>query len=263
MEYGALSLLSIYGDDDSEDESVPGPKVSTKRCFRDDEETPYNFKRLAVPDIIINGLKAETHSDNPSMHNGRLRSFPHVRGNWSTFLSIPFETGDDFENLTESLRSAVNEIELNVETSPHISVSKTVVLRHHWIKIFSDSIREKLNVIKKFIILFDCLKVYCNEERTRTFLGLQIKSGYESLVKIVSQVDECLADFKLTKFYEDPSFHMSILWCVGDKEDELNRALPRLNEVFAEQVNVLENNYINADKVLCKCGNKIFSYALS
>jgi hypothetical protein len=27
--------------------------------------------------------------DNPSLHDGRLRSFPHERGNWSTLVYIP------------------------------------------------------------------------------------------------------------------------------------------------------------------------------
>lgn len=52
------------------------------------------------------------------------------------------------------------------------------------------------------MILFDSFKVYCNEERTRTFLGLQIKTGYDSLLKLVEVLDKCLAEFTLSPFYE-------------------------------------------------------------
>lgn len=52
------------------------------------------------------------------------------------------------------------------------------------------------------MILFDNFKVYCNEERTRTFLGLQIKTGYDSLIKLVEVLNKCLAEFTLPPFYE-------------------------------------------------------------
>lgn len=42
---GALALLADYGDDDSEDE-VPGPRVSTKRLHKDDNDVPYSNKRF-------------------------------------------------------------------------------------------------------------------------------------------------------------------------------------------------------------------------
>ncbi|VEN52358.1 unnamed protein product [Callosobruchus maculatus] len=66
----------------------------------------------------------------------------------------------------------------------HISLSKTVILKYHWIPTFVESVKTKINVCRKFMVIFDSLKIYCNEERTRTFIGLQIGSGYDSLIKI-------------------------------------------------------------------------------
>lgn len=52
------------------------------------------------------------------------------------------------------------------------------------------------------MILFGSFKVYCNEERTRTFVGLQIRTGYDSLLKLVEALDSCLVEFRLPTFYK-------------------------------------------------------------
>lgn len=54
----------------------------------------------------------------------------------------------------------------------------------------------------RFVIMFDGLKVYCNDERTRTFIGLKIKTGYDSLLNIVEMLDECLKEYNLPTFYK-------------------------------------------------------------
>lgn len=84
----------------------------------------------------------------------------------------------------------------------HISLTKTIILKHHWIDLFTDSIKNKIRYIKKFVILFGSLNVYCNEERTRTFIGIQIRTGYNSLMTLVEILNECLVDFNLPTFYK-------------------------------------------------------------
>lgn len=66
-------------------------------------------------------------------------------------------------------------------------------------------------------------------------------------------------------FCQDPSFHMSICWCVGDREQEINCYLPVLNEKLHEIVNVLDLNHLSifAQYIYCKIGNKMFTFALS
>lgn len=87
---GALSLLTSYGDDSSDDD-VPGCRVSTKRTLKECDEDGDNVKkiRLPVPNLTIRGCVYEEHSDNRHLHDGRIRSFPHERGNWATYAYIP------------------------------------------------------------------------------------------------------------------------------------------------------------------------------
>lgn len=106
------------------------------------------------------------------------------------------------QELTSIIISDVPKV-LNVQKVEdlHISLTKTVILKHHWIDSFTESVKNRTKHIKKFMILFGNLKIYCNEERTRTFIGLQIRTGYDSLMKLVEVLDGCLEEFSLPTFY--------------------------------------------------------------
>ncbi|KAB0796418.1 hypothetical protein PPYR_10479 [Photinus pyralis] len=147
----------------------------------------------------------------------------------------------------------------------HISLTRTVILKHHWIELFIKSVREKLSSFRRFVIVFDSLKVYCNEERTRTFLAIRIGSGYDTLTKLIESLDNCLAEFHLPPFYTEPSFHMSVAWCVGDYEREVNEVLPNLNTIFQQLfLNQVQSNWYNhVTYIGCKCGNKKFTFNLT
>ncbi|XP_050301754.1 U6 snRNA phosphodiesterase 1 [Anthonomus grandis grandis] len=264
----SLSLLHEYGGDSSEDE-VSGPRVSTKRTFREDEENPHSgpqFKRLPVPSICSNASKEPECIDDPSLHDGRVRSFPHERGNWATFVYIPFEATTGVTDLLAFIQEIVPEnLDLKISDNFHISLTKTVVLKYHWITPFVQGVKENIKLFRKFFILFDSIQVYCNEERTRTFLGIQIKSGHDSLIKLVQLLDRCLLEYGLPVFYKDPSFHLSIAWCVGDKKETLQTYLPKINQKFSElmQSHPQEEFYIYVNSLLCKSGNKYFQLMLN
>lgn len=108
--------------------------------------------------------------------------------------------------------------------------------------------------------------------------------GYESLLKIVENLNLSLQEFNLATFYEvsktlkswhfslyctglfqNPSFHMSIAWSVGDHEEELRKILPNLNQelqsFIQDQMETVWYYYVTY--IHCKCGNKLFTFALS
>ncbi|XP_018564065.1 U6 snRNA phosphodiesterase [Anoplophora glabripennis] len=264
---GALNLLIDYGGDSS-DEDNPGPGISVKRLHETEGEEFENskkVKRLPVPNIFLSDDKTTESFDDPLLHSGKLRTFPHERGNWATYVYIPYEENEGINELIDVIRKCTHDVDIKKTDNFHISLTKTIVLKHHWISLFANSIRTKMACIKKFMILFDSLKVYCNEERTRTFIGLQIKTGYDSLLKLVESLDKCLSEFNLPPFYENPSFHMSIAWCVGDFEEELKSLLPQLNRQLHELMDDFsqENWYIYVQYLLCKTGNKYFQFYLT
>lgn len=124
----------------------------------------------------------------------------------------------EIDKITRELIDALPNVPLRSAGDFHISLTRTVALRHHWIESFVQSIKERISSIKRlyifllfvylqicvfrFLILFNDLKVYCNEERTRTFIGLEVLTGYDTLKKCVQILDQCLEEFRLALFYK-------------------------------------------------------------
>lgn len=109
--------------------------------------------------------------DNQDLHDGRIRSFPHERGNWATSLYVssmckiplfsfyisygnhaslilPFfvvQNVEPMKTLCSKLLPYVQSIgEFHCCSDFHVSFSKTVVLRHHWIQLFVEGVREDI-----------------------------------------------------------------------------------------------------------------------
>lgn len=58
---------------------------------------------------------------------------------------------------------------------------------------------------------------------------------------------------------------MSIAWCVGDREEELVGHLPQLNAELEQLFSTLsrDNCYTIVMHLMCKTGNKMFSFNLA
>ncbi|XP_030036102.1 U6 snRNA phosphodiesterase isoform X4 [Manduca sexta] len=132
-----LAYLGEYGSD-SED------------SVSDLEETRRN--KFPVPDLShIPVVPSDTHEDNPKLHGGRKRSFPHVRGNWPSYVYVNYPQNDILINLINKLKSiASSQGSFWVICEDlHISLSKTVILLYHWISSFNTSIQKSLSTIER------------------------------------------------------------------------------------------------------------------
>ncbi|XP_067292023.1 U6 snRNA phosphodiesterase 1 isoform X2 [Pseudorasbora parva] len=207
----------------------------------------------------------EQWADKRDEHGGRLRSFQHERGNWATYVFFPYDPEEAFlEVLNEMMVvAAAYDIPLTLSEEFHLSLSKTVVLRHHWIQPFIQSIRNGLTHFQKFLCLADKLMVYSNAEKTRTFLGLEISSGKTQLLELIKIVDQTMKEFNLSTFYKEPSFHISLAWCVGDHTESLKKAcLSELQSLIDAHEDGAFHIRLNCTELRCKTGNKVFNFAL-
>ncbi|NWW50599.1 USB1 phosphodiesterase, partial [Pedionomus torquatus] len=145
----------------------------------------------------------------------------------------------------------------------HLSLSQCVVLRYHWIDPFVRSLKQHLAPFHRFFCVADQVKVYTNENKTRTFIGLEISAGHFQLLELVSEVDRVLEEFDLPMFYKDPSFHISLAWSVGDMSGRLEgRCLQELQDIvdrFEDSALLLR---VQWEEIRCKSGNKYFSFPL-
>lgn len=70
----------------------------------------------------------------------------------------------------------------------------------------------------RFRIQFQHLKVYCNEERTRTFIGLKVNSGMtQQLDAISKRLDTVLKEYRLPEFYKVAKFSKNSLFRLPHK----------------------------------------------
>lgn len=221
---------------------------------------------MHVPNLSsISVVPTEAHIDNPQLHDGRLRSFPHTRGNWASFVYIKYPKEEILQNLIDKIQTEINK-ELKESCVRcgdfHISLSKTVVLHYHLITPFTKSLQESLGEIEWFDLEFSNIKVYCNDDKTRTFIALEVDYfAKKHLLQLSQKVDEVLEEFNLPLFYENPSFHVSIFWVNGNKEAELLALSDKLNALAVEEIGdsvvAVSINTIN-----CKIGNKFYQFSL-
>ncbi|CAJ0941695.1 unnamed protein product, partial [Ranitomeya imitator] len=152
-------------------------------------------------------------SDDATEHGGRVRSFRHERGNWASYVYVAFHPREEFWELLEELKSAARKhgVTLSTMKELHVSLSHTVVLRHHWIQTARPDPPEQS-------LLNPTLKVYVNKEKK------QVARGRQQLLEAVSEVDKSLQEFHLETFHQNPSFHVSLAWSVGDVAEALQGA---------------------------------------
>ncbi|XP_041967153.1 U6 snRNA phosphodiesterase [Alosa sapidissima] len=221
--------------------------------------------RLPVPDTVLHMFREEQRVDDSAQHGGRVRSFKHERGNWATYVFLPYTPDEAFLELLDEVTALARSLDvpLNHAEEFHISLSQTVVLRHHWIQPFVQSLRNSLADTKRFLCLAQRLNIYSNSEKTRTFVGLEISTGHAQLTELTKVIDKTMEEFRLTTFYQNPSFHVSLGWCVGDRTDQLQSAcLPQLQSLLDHHEDGPFQLRIDCDELRCKTGNKVFSFPL-
>nr|XP_008528787.1 PREDICTED: U6 snRNA phosphodiesterase isoform X2 [Equus przewalskii] len=212
-------------------------------------QSPLPSQRLPVPDSVLHMFPGteEGPEDDSAKHGGRVRTFPHERGNWATHVYVPYEAGEDFLELLDALLPhAQTYVPRLVRMEAfHVSLSQSVVLRHHWILPFVQALKDRVASFQ------------------RTFVGLEVTSGHAQFLDLVSEVDRVMEEFDLPTFYQDPSFHISLAWCVGDARLQLEgqclRELQAIVDEFEDSEILLR---VRAGQVRCKSGNKFFSMPL-
>ncbi|XP_045515490.1 U6 snRNA phosphodiesterase [Pieris brassicae] len=246
-----LSYLCDYGDSE-ESETEESRHIVKKKL------------KLPVPNLTkVSVCPSDSYCDDPQQHHGRIRTFPHIRGNWASLVYIKCPDESGIFDLLCKIKFVFKSIDETCYPCDnlHISVTKTVVLKYHLITSFTTSLQKIISGIETFELGFDTIEVYTNEEKTRTFVALKADHlSRKFLLRIVEKVDNVLEDYNLPTFYKEPSFHMSILWWKGDLKDAILKHIDELNTILAQEKEVYRNFYIQ--KVDCKVGNKYYQFQL-
>lgn len=108
------------------------------------------------------------------------------------------------DSLYTWMKSILNDLPVQGDIIPnlHISLSRTLILKYHWIESFVDGLKLLCRGFNPFVIQLTDVKVYCNEERTRTFLGIYCNSEDGVLKCLTEAVNSLLTEYQLPPFYE-------------------------------------------------------------
>ncbi|XP_001659707.2 U6 snRNA phosphodiesterase [Aedes aegypti] len=250
-----MHKIQQYSSSESDENDDPQNKHSAR--------LPPSKELLRVPTTS----DAPDSESDPFKHQGRVRSFAHERGIWASYVFIDYNEIDAFDDLQNQLieKSMKDlDLELNRVDNLHLSLTKTFVLRHHNIAAFVENMRSAISGTKRFRISLSDLAVYTNEENTRTFLAVKVADqSCGPLSSLVEKLDTSMREYKLPTFYKDPSFHISLLWCLGNRRQLLDDNMPTLQETFSA---LYEEEYcdmnINVKMLNFKCGNKYYSFDL-
>ncbi|XP_043292316.1 U6 snRNA phosphodiesterase isoform X2 [Cervus canadensis] len=161
-----------YSSSGSEDETEAGARVRPGAEGSSRGQSPLPSQRLPVPDSVLHMFPGteEGPVDDSAKHGGRVRTFPHERGNWATHVYVPYEAGEEFLDLLDALlcRAQTYVPRLVRMEAFHLSLSQSVVLRHHWILPFVQALKDRVASFQRFCFTADRVKIYTNQEKTRT-----------------------------------------------------------------------------------------------
>lgn len=180
----------------------------------------------------------------------RIRSFPHVDGNYALHVYIPVHIPAaprkemmEFLKRLSSLVQGLHVVDLDIPIEAlckdeqkldhivmgreyHISLGRTVPIRVHQIDSIITMLRQRLQLQKRYLIDFSKWQVFVNDDRTRSFLSIEILAG--GLVQIrrqIQAVNEVYRLHNLPEFYEEARPHISMAWALGDTRDLLEKAM--------------------------------------
>ncbi|KAF8208595.1 U6 snRNA phosphodiesterase Usb1 [Mycena galopus ATCC 62051] len=200
------SALVDYSSSESESDSATPPPKKRK--------LPVLSATLAGPE----------HVDNPSLHQGRARTTPHVDGQYAThvYASVPLDRGSTlFKLLCKILESAkkmtptLHDFWSSSEPELHISLSRPIYLRAHQREPMKRAV--KLIADKgppPFTASFARITELVNDEGTRIFLALEIGAGHHELTALTTSLTPTLQAIRQQEFYPSPRFHASIAWAL-------------------------------------------------
>ncbi|CAN4105400.1 unnamed protein product [Withania somnifera] len=273
------ALIASYADDsaDSDSESNPTPpqpsaSISTTQL------PPPPISLLHPPNSLV------PLDSLPTSQVNRVRSFPHVEGNYALHVYIPVHIPSatrkelaSFLKKVTVLVPTLHAVDVDVPLSGllkdeallekvvlgrefHISLGRTVPLRVHQINSMVSMLRQKLQFQRRYLIDFNKWEIFVNDDSTRTFLSLEVVAGgLAQIRKQIQAVNEVYKLHNLPEFYKDPRPHISVVWALGDIRDTLKRMVKEEMKKYkagstSQQKCIFTSKFSG---ILCKIGNKM------
>ncbi|CAI9091955.1 OLC1v1027079C1 [Oldenlandia corymbosa var. corymbosa] len=280
------ALRASYGDSDSDSDS--GSESFTQKSQVTSSNPSQNPARSSTPlpppplallepsSSLIDALRTELPN--------RVRSFPHVEGNYALHVYIPvfippssrkelIQFCKKVNALVPGLHMVDHDLAFNtllldenkfeqlaLGKEFHISLGRTVPIRVHQRDSVLTMLRQKLHTQKRYWIDFNKWEVFVNDDHTRTFLSMEVTAGgVAEITKQIEAVNEVYKLHNLPEFYKDPRPHISVAWVLGDMSEVMKRVLEEETK-RRTSLGGTRHKPLFACKfggVLCRIGNRV------
>ncbi|KAF9454836.1 hypothetical protein P691DRAFT_655574 [Macrolepiota fuliginosa MF-IS2] len=210
---------AIVHYDSSSDNEIPSPPPPKKR----------QAILVPLPSLSPN-LVVPTPVDNPALHQGRIRTTPHVDGNWAAhvYVSINLNRSHALYSLLSSVITQASQSVPTLHnlvmgqdrdknyTELHISLTRPIFIRAHQKEDLRQAVK-KLAQRSPFTLSFTSFAELHNDENTRTFLTMEVGAGHHELKKLCGDLEPFLQGLRQHSYYSSPRFHASIAWALLDQ----------------------------------------------
>ncbi|KAF7365454.1 U6 snRNA phosphodiesterase [Mycena venus] len=202
------ALVAYSSSDESESDSLTPPP-----------------KKRKLP-VLSATLVGPLHVDDPSLHQGRTRTTPHIDGQFAAhiYISVPLDRDSTlFKLLCKILESAKtmtptlhNFWSASKDNEPelHISLSRPIYLRAHQREDLKRTVKLIAEKTRPFTASFARISELVNDEATRIFLALEIGAGHHELTTLTTSLMPTLRAVRQQEFYASPRFHASFGWAL-------------------------------------------------
>ncbi|KAF8654607.1 hypothetical protein AX16_003519 [Volvariella volvacea WC 439] len=116
-----------------------------------------------------------------------------------------------------------------------------------------------------------------NDEKTRTFLAMEIGAGHQELRALVEALTPALRAIRQQEYYDKPRFHASIGWALLDRPaaDESQQCdfptipgipdtlIADLNEIYGSRLTSTKVSVLEVQGITIKIGKEIRSWTFS
>ncbi|KAG0145104.1 hypothetical protein CROQUDRAFT_723603 [Cronartium quercuum f. sp. fusiforme G11] len=181
--------------------------------------------------------------DDPTLHQGRKRSKPHVEGDWPTHIYLSLEIPDEVKKLIDKVVEQLpqdtrkwHSLMITQDNKLHLSLSRPLTLKAHQRQTFRSSLTHAISKAGHVKFHFARFCSLVNDDRSREFLALEVGSGHSTLKELIERINWVLSSFCLEEYYSKPIFHSSLCWrSMKDEVDEKliikESILQELNEI--------------------------------
>ncbi|KAL6580647.1 hypothetical protein OROMI_008671 [Orobanche minor] len=276
------ALIASYGDTSSDSDAETDSRPTHK------PETSPSPTPLPPPPSLLQAPNSSGTSDFSLERNNsnRVRSFPHVEGNYAMHVyipvTIPLAQRKELALFVKRVASVVGElhvVDIDILLSNlikdeqkfdqvvigrefHVSLGRTVPIRVHQRDSIMAMLRQRLQSRRRYWIDFNKWEVFVNDDGTRTFLSIEVTTGglAEVIKKQIEAVNEVYRLHNLPEFYKDPRPHISVAWAAGDISSSLKKVIGEEMKRHTAAGGLSQKRIFTClfGGISCKIGNKSY-----